>query len=952
MADPVNPNPQLTQPEIDAIYRVAIRYQETGTIGDNAVKQVNKLQETIDKANQRINLLSINFGKLERVTVTGARAILGSLEKVSSATEKWNKTISILAKSTQAVFTGMLADVLRVEAGFKRFGSAINDYIVDPLDKLIKSNEALTDFAINLGSAGNAFKSIQSAFEGLKNTSGPVLMSMKDIAVTMDSLANKSYLGKILAGKGEVQTALTQLQNQIGKAIGANKSQGLMKQLLGEIPEDQLVNIVEILNKFKESGFKNIGEISAALKARGAGRTALTFEGIFGGGVGEDPLVKAQASWENTMKIFTQAWDNFKTRIQTSLAPILAKLAEKFSDITPKLEEISIIVTNKISDGILKVVDNFDKIQNSLKSVWEWIKKIGDFFLNTWTGNILLGYAALRRYVPLLGEISTALAKMGAKAVWQGGGRAFAGSAAKGAASIGVRGIGLLGGMGGLIGGAAALGAGLAYGIDKFRDKEGMGAYGWYQRAQEAEEQNKENDRKLATLKAQRLERIAKEKKAQEALAAQFKETAKNALQSADALGQWQLVSQKMLAERGGLTALNNELGVFSDMLARIGSRVSIGGRSVLGLFAGQVNEARLFVELKRREAEEILRARQALLDSVKDEKEKVKYREQIAETTTYIRDLTMQEQTILEKTIEPVKFQTELQSKQVEQSKIILETSKAMYGTASLSMQASLNVVENLQRQKDLVMERLRLLEQEPRWYKETNQWQKDYLENQNEALRLTKDQIDTTKELRDGYLDAVRAQVTAAGRFSKIIIDQDRNLQAAEEANMRRRSYFLGFGGRPSGAAPYAYGAKYGTLTNITTGSNISMMEANRGRLESFFGPGAAASGALANVIGGVGGLQQTMQTLDKYTRYITPLAGAGAVYGSAAGQQEIGRQIQQNLRSSPSGVRPTSTGGSFESKMRNVSDILVSMAKEVDGLATESYSPRDRAPMIGQR
>lgn len=157
------------------------------------------------------------------------------------------------------------------------------------------------------------------------------------------------------------------------------------------------------------------------------------------------------------------------------------------------------------------------------------------------------------------------------------------------------------------------------------------------------------------------------------------------------------------------------------------------------------------------------------------------------------------------------------------------LRISQTLYGTPALAVQSQLKIAQALEQQKqaliianekqsEFISNRQKELNaiksqidlaqsqgktdadvadlQQKRTLLEGTIWsaQKNQLQTQTEIKRITSDQLETVKQLRDGYLDAVHAQAFSAGRFEKIIVTREKNASMALEKNMAKRNFLLG--------------------------------------------------------------------------------------------------------------------------------------------------------------
>ncbi|MHA2279299.1 MAG: putative metalloprotease CJM1_0395 family protein [Promethearchaeota archaeon] len=129
------------------------------------------------------------------------------------------------------------------------------------------------------------------------------------------------------------------------------------------------------------------------------------------------------------------------------------------------------------------------------------------------------------------------------------------------------------------------------------------------------------------------------------------------------------------------------------------------------------------------------------------------------------------------------------------------LEISQQLYGTPALAVQAQLNLVQLMQREKEVLESQLatvRARHQEALAMGEPEEnliaFRQKELELSKQIRSITRDQLTQVKQLRDGYLDAIKAQALGAGKFSKIIITQEQNLMRGLQKGAVKRNYLLG--------------------------------------------------------------------------------------------------------------------------------------------------------------
>ena len=147
------------------------------------------------------------------------------------------------------------------------------------------------------------------------------------------------------------------------------------------------------------------------------------------------------------------------------------------------------------------------------------------------------------------------------------------------------------------------------------------------------------------------------------------------------------------------------------------------------------------------------------------------------------------------------------------------LEIAQQLYGTPSLAVQAQLDIVNAIQAQKENLMEQLAVVQRRMDMADEEKMSEEKIfkflmmkLELQKKIKGLVRDQLKLTKELRDGYLDAIVAASFGAGQFSKLLISQEQNVGRGLLKGAIKPSFLLGQTGAAAGAYkadPYRYSA-----------------------------------------------------------------------------------------------------------------------------------------------
>ena len=311
------------------------------------------------------------------------------------------------------------------------------------------------------------------------------------------------------------------------------------------------------------------------------------------------------------------------------------------------------------------------------------------------------------------------------------------------------------------------------------------------------------------------------------------------------------------------------------------------------------------------------------------------------------------------------------------------LEISKGVYGVAGLSVQAYKKVVSTLQEQKDIVADQLRQHLVDLEQTKEGSQARMDAMEKvrkkQLEHNRLTAEQVNMLKELRDGYLDAVQAQAFGAGAFEKILITQEKNLGKGMDKGLVKQNLMLGAiedRARASNVLPSRFSSTgYGVETlsgeavegdllrdqmnqlsyhtdqfgavMMGMATNTAMSVQSMGRIP---GSADAASRAFDNFSRrlGAGGLAPGTKSADTYTGDLmrhgasgvpgaprpAPVPGSGYDYSAGNG---AGSGTNTGTRTPPRRYG-SKARGDISKIMAKACDLLVKAAAEIDAIEYE--------------
>ncbi len=297
------------------------------------------------------------------------------------------------------------------------------------------------------------------------------------------------------------------------------------------------------------------------------------------------------------------------------------------------------------------------------------------------------------------------------------------------------------------------------------------------------------------------------------------------------------------------------------------------------------------------------------------------------------------------------------LVEKEVELQKTNRQIAEATYGSAALSVKAQMNIVQALQKKKILLANELavvqaRLAEEPTSLY-----LQKQELELRNKMKQVTAEQLQMIKELRDGYLAAVEAQAFGAGKFEKILIQQEQNIGKAMDANIAKKNFLLGKTGGVgiSAVAPISFttaGVGYlergGELM-----SDEDIRKANEQAMLGVGGGTAEMSAAVTDMV--IEGLDDVGNSLGSNTDALNRLSDGLNNFATRVGvMPSPATPAGQTRTSEPmrtagaAGATLSSAGGGYFTNMAR--NGLNQVLKAIEGLeenSTEEYTPSRSLP-----
>lgn len=263
----------------------------------------------------------------------------------------------------------------------------------------------------------------------------------------------------------------------------------------------------------------------------------------------------------------------------------------------------------------------------------------------------------------------------------------------------------------------------------------------------------------------------------------------------------------------------------------------------------------------------------------------------------------------------------TEIQRSRQEQITGILQTqleiSKGLFGAPLMSVANTQKVIASLQQEQGMLEKELSTVQKYIAEVGETPELLKRELDLQNKIQGKLLERVNVTKELRDGYLDAVTAQAFGAGKFEKLIITQEKNIGTALRKGMVKNSYLIGSVDKMSQANPVRFSdTGLGNMTGANGQALTSkqMADENNKRIATISDPLTRSvmqsSQQLSDSINrshkensavlndNTDAIKANNSLLMKYTDRGTALAGVGRTQGSAAGQTMMGEAARKGM------------------------------------------------------
>lgn len=232
------------------------------------------------------------------------------------------------------------------------------------------------------------------------------------------------------------------------------------------------------------------------------------------------------------------------------------------------------------------------------------------------------------------------------------------------------------------------------------------------------------------------------------------------------------------------------------------------------------------------------------------------------------------------EAALKKYELELEMTEKRVELARIDTQIAEAVYGNAAMAFEAIKKTVAELENKRQTQQAELNLAIKQRQEAEATGGDTRAALAKELDlragVKRTTLEQLQLLKQVRDGYLDAVQAQQSAIGTFSKLLITSEQNVAIADVGNMKRKNFLTGmanasgnisskqfsaFGGMTSGGAQYGSGAM---------GADLRTMQGRMSAQQRAISYGSVNADMVAKMLsGGAAGLVSAEQQAELASR-----------------------------------------------------------------------------------
>lgn len=311
---------------------------------------------------------------------------------------------------------------------------------------------------------------------------------------------------------------------------------------------------------------------------------------------------------------------------------------------------------------------------------------------------------------------------------------------------------------------------------------------------------------------------------------------------------------QQLITKISFLTASTNRLNQFTNSISDLSNAMmQLGPNSGFNKFINDnLGDTLNQINIQLGESVKSLEEWRDVYNNASDPQQKVAAYGKMQEITSNINNLLSNMNKLSEANLGSLKAEAS-QIELIKNSRSEdLRISQALYGTPALAVQSQLEMVKALEMQKQNLIKQEKaqadFIEKQKKIAAEIADpsAQKIALEalfgQENKRLEINikikqimAEQLETAKELRDGYLDAVQASAFGARAFEKIIITQEKNLGVALEARTVKQNFLLGSNKSVSNVSSYRFTDQgYGVLAKAD-GSAFGRNEMNQRMIQA---------------------------------------------------------------------------------------------------------------------
>lgn len=775
---------------------------------------------------------------------------------------------------------------------------------------LVKTSDTFAKFAAVSGQGSAAVLTLRDSYWSMASSVESTTISVRDLSESMAKFAAQGFPQQLLASGESAQKSMAGLQETLTKGLGDPKaaeqlSLNLFKAASVEYPALVALqksiagaggDAAKMLDIMKQTQFVRM-DPQAFTEAQGAIQNVIDMATG-----GADPAVKSFLKWQEVSNHLTSSFSNMGQEIIKVIGPDIAKavdwIREKVTKLTKHIPAISLEL--KLVWTVMKTVaHNFGEV---FKSAWNMVSGLLKISVAGWT-------QILAKFISWLpGEWGAAAKDMN-----------------KWAAEIGKSG---------------------EKALESAFNPEFL----------HLEEELAKTARKVAG-------EVANQAKAGKKIVPIFDDA------SSAEEDLFKILKGKILpATEAWTKSLERSFGSLKTMetlVGLIGSKMTIAGKTAQGFtkelaarsvrsanaLLSQASDKNIGIALRQIEA---LEAGLAKIRSEGGSQESID-NQQLAITGAEedLNKLLTARATAYQKLSDGAKaylsdLQADLdlavQARKVQEAR--LAVTQAIYGTPALAVSAQLAVIETMQTEKKLLKDQLvklniyiSTLAKGSEQYK---MFQEKKLDLEEKITNKIRDQLQLAKQLRDGYIQAVAASAFGAGRFSKILITQEKNVMKGLEKRIVKQNYLMGAIGKAAAAADsqaMRFGAGgIGEITYVGGGKADIAKEAEartKGMNARQKGPAEAITRIMTGAGTGGGGvmggdIDRMATEQSRRAARATGLQGRAGI--TAAGEAKRTGRAPSSI--APKGVMGVG-GGNLKSKMKIVTQILTQMATMVDGL-----------------